>query len=258
MSVFQNKKQVRTFRKSSELTKMAENLEISNYFLTKIKFKVKRDLDRTEEKSEQDKDEVLPIFSERFENLDPPCFSCKRDKSMDMVLCLYRGYGLFDGSFEIDIALPSEQQRFEIVDLHDVQISLFEKNESKLATFNQKFPENLGRRDEGDDEDGLLDDVYSFKINDILKIYTRGEIQDKFEYAIGHILVSYKSLEPKVNDGLTAIDKIYDGQAEETVSVLKLPDSEDEHNEDDMERNVAKVKIHNVEITKYFFCSDFT
>ena len=161
---------------------MAENVEISNFFLTKVKFNVKKDSDIV--KSE-DEDEMLPIFSVRFENLDPPCFSCKRDKFMDVVLSLFQSEG-YDGSFELDIALPSVNQRFEIVDLHDVQISLFEKNESKLATFNQKFPENLGLRDEPpspDHEDELVKDVFTFKINDILKIYTAEEIQDKFEYA---------------------------------------------------------------------------
>ena len=220
---------------------MAENLEISNFFLTKVKFKVKKYLDNLD--TENEEKEGLPIFSERFENLDPPCFSCKRDKSMDMVLSLFQSEG-YDGSFELDIALPSDQ-RFEIVDLHDLQISLFEKNESKLATFNQKFPENLGLREEPDcpdHEDELVKDVFTFKINDILKIFTNEEIQDKFEYAEGHILVSYKSLGPKVN-GLTAINKIYGDQAEETVPVLKLPDSEDEHNEDDTERNVEVAKV---------------
>ena len=330
---------------------MVENLEISNFFLTKVKFKVKKDSDIV--KSEEE-DEMQPIFSVRFENLDHPCFSCKRDKFMDVVLSLFQSEG-YDGSFELDIALPSVNQRFEVVDLHDVQISLFEKNESKLATFNQKFPENLGLRDEPpspDHEDELVKDVFTFKINDILKIFTNEEIQDKFEYAgkfsvniynlrlekyvskfflfsVGHILVSYKLLEscqfcdyvhsnqnamlnhyysihfqkqclkdlneffpngsrycskcnydntyetnsnllkalchvcyhklpeyikdlkePKVNS-LAAINKIYGDQAEETVPVLKLPDSEDEHNEDDTERNVevAKVKSHTVEIT---------
>ena len=48
--------------------------------------------------------------------------------------------------------------------------------------------------------------------------------------------------EPKVNS-LAAINKIYGDQAEETVPVLKLPDSEDEHNEDDTERNVEVAKV---------------
>ena len=67
-----------------------------------------------------------------------------------------------------------------------------------------------------------------------------------FLLSVGHILVSYKSLGPKVN-------KMNGDQAEETAPTpaLKLPDSEDEHNEDDTERNVevAKVKSHTVEIT---------
>ena len=95
-----------------------------------------------------------------------------------------------DGKFEIDIAIPGSQ-RFEIVDLHDVQISLFQGNEdegTKLAEFNQKFPENLGLRDEpentGDkNEEELVDDVYSFRIDDSLKKYPADEIQEKFELA---------------------------------------------------------------------------
>ena len=148
-----------------------------------------------------------------------------------------------------------------------MQISLFQGNEdegTKLAEFNQKFPENLGLRDEpentGDkNEEELVDDVYSFRIDDSLKKYPADEIQEKFELAgkawkcnailyelvhyfflllVGHILVSYKSLGPKVN-------KMNGDQAEETApaSKLKLPDSEDEHNEEEMETNdeVAKV-----------------
>ena len=48
--------------------------------------------------------------------------------------------------------------------------------------------------------------------------------------------------EPNV-DSLAAINKLYGDQAEDTVPVLKLPDSEDEHNEDDMERNVEVAKV---------------
>ena len=95
-----------------------------------------------------------------------------------------------DGQFEIDIAIAGTQ-KFEIVDLHDVQISLFQGNEdegTKLAEFNQKFPENLGLRDEpentGDkNEEELVDDVYSFRIDDSLKKYPADEIQEKFELA---------------------------------------------------------------------------
>merc|ERR1711963_144618 len=141
--------------------------------------------------------------------------------------------------------------RFEIVDFHDVQISLFQGNEdegTKLAEFNQKFPENLGLRDEpentGDkNEEELVDDVYSFRIDDSLKKYPADEIQEKFELAVGHILVSYKSLGLKVN----AVNKMNGDQAEETAPTpaLKLPDSEDEHKDEEeveMESNdeVAK------------------
>ena len=95
-----------------------------------------------------------------------------------------------DGKFEIDVAIPGSQ-RFEIVDLHDVQISLFQGNQdegTKLAEFNQKLPENLGLRDEDhntdDKNDGeLVEDVYSFKIDDCLKKYPAEEIQEKFELA---------------------------------------------------------------------------
>ena len=76
-----------------------------------------------------------------------------------------------------------------------------------------------------------------------------------FLLSVGHILVSYKSLGPKVN-GAPAVNKMNGDQAEETAPTpaLKLPDSEDEHNEDDTERNVevAKVKSHTVKITRFF------
>ena len=65
-----------------------------------------------------------------------------------------------------------------------------------------------------------------------------------FLFSVGHIVVSYKSLGPNVN-GLPAVNKMNGDQAEETApaSKLKLPDSEDEHNEEEMETNdeVAKV-----------------
>ena len=97
-----------------------------------------------------------------------------------------------DGKFEIDIAIAGTQ-KFEIVDLHDVQISLFQGNEDegiKLAEFNQKFPENLGLREEQQNSDDknqgegdLVDDVYSFKVDDILKEHPAEDIQEKFELA---------------------------------------------------------------------------
>ena len=95
-----------------------------------------------------------------------------------------------NGKFEIDIALPS-YRRFEIVDLHDVQISLFQGDEiggTKLAEINQKFPENLGMRNEPEETDGknngdLVEDVYSFRVDDDLKKYTGEVVQEKFELA---------------------------------------------------------------------------
>ena len=65
-----------------------------------------------------------------------------------------------------------------------------------------------------------------------------------FLLSVGHILVSYKSLGPKVN-GAPAVNKMNGDQAEETAPTpaLKLPDSEDEHNEDDTERNVEVAKV---------------
>ena len=171
-----------------------------------------------------------------------------------------------------------------------MQISLFQGNEdegTKLAEFNQKFPENLGLRDEpentGDkNEEELVDDVYSFRIDDSLKKYPADEIQEKFELAgkawkcnaimyklvyyffllsVGHILVSYKSLGPKVN----AVNKMNGDQAEETAPTpaLKLPDSEDEHKDEEeveMESNdeVAKVNFFLIEISGKKTCVKMT
>ena len=194
---------------------MAENYKVESFYLTKLKFRALKDLEKSKAKAEDEADpEIEPIFSERFDNLAPSCFSCK-DEKIDVVLSLFQGndfawvisfllkcsfslsnfFSYFtaggnDGKFEIDIAIPGSQ-RFEIVDLHDVQISLFQGNEdegTKLAEFNQKFPENLGLRDEpentGDkNEEELVDDVYSFRIDDSLKKYPADDIQEKFELA---------------------------------------------------------------------------
>ena len=76
-----------------------------------------------------------------------------------------------------------------------------------------------------------------------------------FLFSVGHIVVSYKSLGPNVN-GLPAVNKMNGDQAEETApaSKLKLPDSEDEHKDEEeaeMESNdeVAKVNFFLIEIS---------
>ena len=72
-----------------------------------------------------------------------------------------------------------------------------------------------------------------------------------FLLSVGHILVSYKSLGPKVN-GAPAVNKMNGDQAEETAPTpaLKLPDSEDEHKDEDEEME------SNDEVAKVIFSDD--
>ena len=77
------------------------------------------------------------------------------------------------------------------------------------------------------------------------------ELFHNFFLSVGHIMVSFKSVKPSA---LPAYSKMNGDQVEETAQApdLKLPDSEDEHKDEEMESNdeVAKVLFSVIDLKK--------